>query len=73
MKTVLLTADKDFGELVYQKRRLHSGILLYRLHGLAIEEKILLIVTVIDMYELELLCSFTVITPRSTKIRKQKP
>jgi predicted nuclease of predicted toxin-antitoxin system len=31
---VLLTADKDFGELVFRNRQIHSGILLIRLAGL---------------------------------------
>src|SRR3970282_115947 len=31
---VLITADKDFGELVYRLRRASSGVLLLRLAGL---------------------------------------
>ena len=34
-QSVLLTADKDFGELVYRQQRLHTGIVLLRLTGLA--------------------------------------
>lgn len=30
-RSVLLTADKDFGELIFRQRRLHSGIVLLRL------------------------------------------
>ena len=30
---LLLTADKDFGEMVFRQRLLHSGILLIRLAG----------------------------------------
>jgi predicted nuclease of predicted toxin-antitoxin system len=33
---VLLTTDKDFGELVFRQDRVHSGVLLLRLAGLAI-------------------------------------
>lgn len=36
---VLLSADKDFGELVYRRRRPHAGILLVRLSGLSESEK----------------------------------
>ena len=32
---VLLTADKDFGELVFRQRLVHSGVVLLRLAGLA--------------------------------------
>ncbi len=31
--TLLLTADKDFGELVFRQRRVTSGIVLIRLAG----------------------------------------
>jgi predicted nuclease of predicted toxin-antitoxin system len=34
---VLLTADKDFGELVFRQRRVHSGIVLIRLAGVRAE------------------------------------
>jgi len=33
---VLITADKDFGELVYRHRRPHAGVLLLRLVGIDI-------------------------------------
>ena len=37
--SVLLTADKDFGELVFRQRLLHSGIVLIRLAGLKPENE----------------------------------
>ena len=36
---LLLTADKDFGELVFRQRLLHSGVLLIRLAGLTPDRK----------------------------------
>jgi predicted nuclease of predicted toxin-antitoxin system len=36
---LLLTADKDFGDLVFRQRLLHSGVLLIRLAGLTPDEK----------------------------------
>lgn len=33
-ESVLITADKDFGELVYRKRQASTGVLLIRLWGL---------------------------------------
>ena len=71
-KTVLLTADKDFGELVHQKQQLHAGILLYRLHGFPINEKISIIKAAIEKYESELLYSFTVVTSLNVRIRKRE-
>ena len=31
---ILLTQDKDFGELVFRLRQIHSGVVLIRLHGI---------------------------------------
>lgn len=73
VKRILLTADKDFGELVYYRQQLHSGVVLYRLHGLPIEEKISLILSAIERYDIELSNSFTVIQPNNIRIRKQQP
>lgn len=70
LKAVLVTADKDFGALVYQGQKIHSGIVFYRLHGLPIEEKISLLSAAIDQYGVELLHSFTVVTPQTVRIRK---
>lgn len=72
-KTVLITADKDFGELVYNGQQLHSGIVLYRLHGLPINAKVAVIIAAIDKYGPDLLHSFTVVTPQNIRIRKRQP
>lgn len=69
-KRVLITADKDFGELIYHWQQLHSGVVLYRLHGLPIEEKILLVSSALEKYGVQLLNSFTVIQPSNIRIRK---
>ena len=31
---ILVTLDKDFGELVYRLKKIHAGVILVRLHGL---------------------------------------
>jgi predicted nuclease of predicted toxin-antitoxin system len=36
---VLLTSDKDFGDLVLRRRLLHSGVVLLRLEGLTPEKE----------------------------------
>ena len=33
-RRILLTADKDFGDLVYRQHKMHSGVVLVRLFGL---------------------------------------
>jgi predicted nuclease of predicted toxin-antitoxin system len=70
-KRILITADKDFGELVYHWQQVHAGIILYRLQGLSIQEKISLVKGTIDKYGVDLLNAFTVISPRNIRIRKQ--
>src|SRR5262249_7203888 len=36
---LLVTADKDFGELVYRQGRVHAGVVLLRLAGLSATAK----------------------------------
>jgi predicted nuclease of predicted toxin-antitoxin system len=68
--SLLLTADKDFGELVFRQRLLHSGILLIRLGGVSPDEKARLVASVVAEYGLKLEGSFAVLTPHSFRIRR---
>ena len=67
---LLLTADKDFGELVYRQRKLHSGIALFRLAGLAPSQKAVIIRTLFDRYADQLPNRFTVVTERAIRLRR---
>jgi len=60
---LLLTADKDFGELVYRQRLLTEGVVLFRLVGLPSEKKAELIAAAIRKHVDELSRAFTVISP----------
>ena len=66
---LLLTADKDFGELVYRQRRLTEGVVLFRLAGLPPEKKAALIASAIRTHVDELSHAFTVISPGMVRIR----
>jgi len=66
---VLLTGDKDFGELVYRDRRYTCGIVLLRLSGLTVAEKNEIVVNVINEHASELANAFTVISHRNLRIR----
>ncbi len=68
--SLLLTADKDFGELVYRRRRLMPGVVLIRLAGLSPREKADVVVAVIDEHGAELPRAFTVVAPKSVRIRR---
>jgi predicted nuclease of predicted toxin-antitoxin system len=66
---VLLTADKDFGELVYRDRKYTCGIVLIRLSGLMMSEKVEIVANVIREHGSELGNAFTVISQKNLRIR----
>jgi len=67
---LLLTADKDFGELVFRQGRLACGILLVRLAGLSPVGKAELVASAVDQHQGELPGAFAVLAPRSFRIRR---
>ena len=71
-EAILLTSDKDFGELVFRLRRIASGVILIRLAGLSTISKAEIIANTINQHSLELLGAFTVITPTAIRIRRLK-
>jgi predicted nuclease of predicted toxin-antitoxin system len=70
MDTLLLTADKDFGELVYRQRLAHCGVILLRQAGLSISARCDAVVSVLGSHANELATAFTVIAPDSVRIRR---
>jgi predicted nuclease of predicted toxin-antitoxin system len=70
-ETLLLTCDKDFGELVYRQRLTTAGVLLIRLPGLAPETKARLVTDAVQIHLAEMLNAFSVITPGLLRIRSR--
>ncbi|MBI2836837.1 MAG: DUF5615 family PIN-like protein [Acidobacteria bacterium] len=68
----LLTQDKDFGELVYRLKRLHTGVILLRLAGLSAELKSDLTARAIRDHGVRLAGSFTVISVSIIRIRRDQ-
>lgn len=66
---LLLTEDKDFGELVFRQRLVMVGIVLIRLEGLSLATKANIVSHTIQEYGQELFGAFTVISPGSIRIR----
>lgn len=66
---LLLTADKDFGELVYRLRRIFAGVLLMRLAGLSPASKAELVSSLVRDHGGQLMHAFTVITPGMVRVR----
>ena len=67
---LLLTADKDFGELVFRQRLVHSGVLLLRLAGLTNVTKAEIVAEVCRERGAELLGVFSVVSPGQIRIRR---
>jgi predicted nuclease of predicted toxin-antitoxin system len=67
---LLVTADKDFGELVHRQGRLHAGVLLLRLAGLPSEAKAAAVAAVLREREAEIAGAFCVVSPGRLRIRR---
>ena len=67
---ILLTADKDFGELVFRQHLVHTGVLLIRLAGIEPDAKAALVATIFDRHGEELGTGFAVLSERSFRLRK---
>ena len=65
----LVTADKDFGELVFRLRRAAQGVILLRLSGLSPAFKASVVSQAIASHGDEMLNAFTVISPGMVRIR----
>ena len=68
--TLLLTADKDFGELIFRQGLIKRGILLYRLAELPPLRKAEIISIAIAKHGDELLNSFSVLSENAIRIRR---
>lgn len=68
--TLFLTADKDFGELIFRQGYVKRGIVLYRLAGFSTDDKADIISRAIAEHGDELLEAFSVITEKAIRIRK---
>ena len=69
-RALLLTADKDFGELVYRQGRMSSGVVLIRLAGLSPDRKADIVSSAIGEYGAELPRAFAVVTAGGIRIRR---
>lgn len=69
---VLLTADKDFGELIFRQGRVHGGVLLLRLAGLTNVTKAMLVAEVCRERAAELVGAFSVVAPGQVRIRRRR-
>jgi predicted nuclease of predicted toxin-antitoxin system len=64
---LIVTQDKDFGALVFQRQLDTQGVLLVRLPGTALAKRAELIARTIEQYGDRLLQAFTVISPNGVR------
>lgn len=69
-RCLLLTADRDFGELMFRQHRLSLGVVLVRLAGLPSTRKAEIVAAVVRQHATELETAFTVVSPGQTRIRR---
>lgn len=69
-QSVLLTGDKDFGELLFRMRLASTGIILVRLSGLSSTLKASIVSNAVQEHGNEMVGSFTVIESNLVRIRK---
>ena len=66
---LLLTSDKDFGELVFRRRLVHVGVVLFRLAGLTMKRKSRIIADALAAHGHEMQGAFSLITAGHIRIR----
>jgi predicted nuclease of predicted toxin-antitoxin system len=69
-KAILLTADKDFGEMVFRQRQETEGVIFIRLAGQSQKRKAEIVRSAVERHGEELIRAFSVITPGGIRIRK---
>ena len=72
-RAVLLTSDKDFGELIFRQGQMSRGLILIRLAGSSPARKAESVISAIRAHGDEMEQAFTVITPGAVRIRRRIP
>ena len=70
-RALLITGDKDFGELVFRLQRVTHGVILVRMAGLPPALKARLVKDAIADHGKEMEHAFTVISPGLVRIRHE--
>jgi predicted nuclease of predicted toxin-antitoxin system len=65
---ILITNDKDFGELVFREKKPHKGVILLRLEDERAANKIAVLQRLLEKYEKSLPRNFIVVTETNVRI-----
>ena len=68
-RRILVTNDKDFGELVYRSGQAHHGVLLLRLRDESSANRVRVVKAILEHYEDQLTSHFIVATESAVRIR----
>ena len=71
LNALLLTDDKDFGEIVFKQKHPHAGIFLIRFEAKTRIEKLFEITQAFEKHFSDFPGSFTVISDKQIRIKKQ--
>ena len=69
---ILITEDKDFGELTFRLKFQHKGILLIRLSDLPRYERLILAIETISRHKNNMQNNFSVLTKNGLRIKTLK-
>ena len=69
---ILITNDKDFGELIFKDRKIHRGIILLRLDDERIANKIRVLKILLERFADKLNNNFVVVTETTIRITRVK-
>ena len=69
---VLITSDKDFGEMIFRKNMLHVGVIFLRLFDERASNKIIKLKWFLENYEKSVYKNFVVITENAVRIVKHQ-
>lgn len=69
-KRMVITMDKDFGELVYNSKLPHGGVLLLRLEEARADEKVEIIEKILEKHSDKLFNNFCVFKDGRLRVRK---
>lgn len=71
-KRILITNDKDFGELIFRKQKIHKGVILLRLKDEQTVNKISVLKRLLKHYKNRLINNFIVVTETTIRIIETK-
>ncbi len=66
---IIITADKDFGDLIFQQKLQHCGVLLMRFDEYSFDEKSEMLIKILENHKEDLPNKFAVYQPPKLRIR----